>query len=62
MIQEYEIKMNEFKNEFEKEKIGKAKLEQNLIKLRQFYDNKLSDVNGQIKDLPPTAAGKGTIR
>jgi hypothetical protein len=37
--------------------ISKAKLQQDMHKLRSFYDNKLSNVEGQIADLPPTAAG-----
>lgn len=45
------------KTEFESEKISKAKLQQDMLKLRAFYDNKLSNVEGQIAGLPPTAAG-----
>lgn len=45
------------KREFETEQISKAKLQQDMHKLRSFYDNKLSNVEGQIADLPPTAAG-----
>lgn len=45
------------KNEYESERVSKAKLQQDMLKLRAFYDNKLSTVDGQIADLPPTAAG-----
>lgn len=45
------------KSEFETEQISKAKLQQDMHKLRSFYDNKLSNVEGKIADLPPTAAG-----
>ena len=45
------------KNEYENEKVSKAKLQQDMLKLRAFYDNKLSNVDGQIATLPPTAAG-----
>ncbi|XP_033752605.1 kinesin-like protein KIF17 isoform X7 [Pecten maximus] len=57
---EYDAKMQEMKEEFEKEKVSKAKAEQNLVKLREYYDSKLSSVDGQLKGLPPTAAGTST--
>ena len=50
------------KSEFETEKTSKAKLQQDMLKLRAFYDNKLSNVEGQIADLPPTAAGNSLDR
>jgi len=53
--------MTEMEQEYEKEKLSKAKLEQNMIKLRTFYDSKLSSVEGQIKDLPSTATGNNSI-
>ncbi|XP_021345803.1 kinesin-like protein KIF17 isoform X2 [Mizuhopecten yessoensis] len=58
---EYDAKMEEMKEEFEKEKVSKAKAEQNLVKLREYYDSKLSSVDGQLKGLPPTAAVLGEI-
>ncbi|XP_033752600.1 kinesin-like protein KIF17 isoform X2 [Pecten maximus] len=58
---EYDAKMQEMKEEFEKEKVSKAKAEQNLVKLREYYDSKLSSVDGQLKGLPPTAAVLGEI-
>ncbi|XP_060086319.1 osmotic avoidance abnormal protein 3-like [Ylistrum balloti] len=58
---EYDAKMQEMQEEFEKEKVSKAKAEQNLVKLREYYDSKLSSVDGQLKGLPPTAAVLGEI-
>ena len=54
--EEYDAKLESMKKEFETEQISKAKLQQDMHKLRSFYDNKLSNVEGQIADLPPTAA------
>lgn len=54
---EYDAKMMEMQEEYEKEKTSKAKVEQNLVKLREYYDSKLSSVDGQLQGLPPTAAG-----
>lgn len=45
------------KAEFEREKSDKKKIQQDMLKLRAFYDTKLSSVDGQIAVLPPTAAG-----
>ena len=50
------------KSEYENEKVSKAKLQQDMLKLRAFYDNKLSNVDGQIAGLPPTAAGNSLMR
>ncbi|ESP02412.1 hypothetical protein LOTGIDRAFT_138487 [Lottia gigantea] len=44
---EYEREMNNMKEMYEAEKSNKGKLEEDMQKLRSFYDNKLQDVNGQ---------------
>lgn len=41
--------------QYETEKISKAKLEQDMVKLRQFYDSRLANVDGEIEKLPSTA-------
>jgi hypothetical protein len=44
--------------QYETEKISKAKLEQDMLKLRQFYDSRLANVDGEIEKLPSTAESK----
>lgn len=46
------------KEEYERERSDKKKIQQDMLKLRAFYDTKLSSVDGQIAVLPPTSAGK----
>lgn len=46
---------------YEEEKDNKVKLEDGMLKLRQYYDDKLHSVDGQIANLPPTAAGQFVI-
>ncbi|KAK6191707.1 hypothetical protein SNE40_003322 [Patella caerulea] len=53
--QEYETEMSEMKQMYEAEKTDKGRLEDDMQKLRHFYDNKLQDVNGQLDHLPSTA-------
>ena len=43
--------------QYEEEKVGKAKLEQDMAKLRAFYDEKLNNVDGELKKIPSTAEG-----
>ena len=43
--------------QYEEEKVTKVKLEQDMNKLRKFYDEKLSSVQGQIERIPTTAEG-----
>ncbi|KAK3601966.1 hypothetical protein CHS0354_020727 [Potamilus streckersoni] len=56
--QEYDEKLHEMQKQYEEEKVGKAKLEQDMAKLREFYDVKLRTVEGQIAHLPTTAEGE----
>lgn len=56
-LQEYDAKLEGMKEEFEREKSDKKKIQQDMLKLRAFYDTKLSSVDGQIAVLPPTSAG-----
>lgn len=43
---------------FEAEKSNKAKLQQDMDKLRAFYDSKLKTMDGHLAHLPSTAQGK----
>ncbi|XP_055901173.1 osmotic avoidance abnormal protein 3-like [Biomphalaria glabrata] len=52
--EEYETKMNELKIAFEEEKTNKTKLQQDMDKLRAFYDSKIKSVDGQLAGLPST--------
>ncbi|KAL4224904.1 Kinesin-like protein kif17 [Mactra antiquata] len=53
--EDYDKKLEEMQNQYEEEKISKAKLEQDMIKLRSFYDSRLANVDGKIDKLPTTA-------
>ncbi|XP_059138921.1 kinesin-like protein KIF17 isoform X2 [Physella acuta] len=53
--QEYEAKMAQMKAAFEEEKSNKVKLQQDMDKLRAFYDSKMKSVDGQLAGLPSTA-------
>lgn len=44
--------------QYEEEKVNKAKLEQDMVRLRNFYDNKITNLDGQIEKLPTTAESK----
>lgn len=44
--------------QYEEEKVSKSKLEQDMIRLREFYDNKITNLDGQIEKLPTTAEGE----
>ncbi|XP_052064068.1 osmotic avoidance abnormal protein 3-like isoform X4 [Mytilus californianus] len=59
--EEYDARLEEMKTEYENEKVSKNKIQNDMVRLRAFYDNKLSNVDGQIADLPPTAAVLGEI-
>ncbi|KAK3101727.1 hypothetical protein FSP39_005895 [Pinctada imbricata] len=59
--EEYDQKLQEMKAEYEREKGDKVKIQQDMLKLRAFYDTKLKSVDGQIAGLPPTAAVLGEI-
>ncbi|XP_063401221.1 osmotic avoidance abnormal protein 3-like isoform X8 [Mytilus trossulus] len=54
--EEYDARLEDMKKEYENEKVSKNKIQNDMVRLRAFYDNKLSNVDGQIADLPPTAA------
>lgn len=54
--QEYEGKVQELQSEMEAERTNRDKLQQDMDKLRAFYDTKLRNVDGQLADLPSTAA------
>lgn len=60
-LQEYEDQMEELKKTMELERINKDKLQQDMDKLRAFYDTKLRNVDGQLADLPPTSAGESCL-
>ena len=47
--------------QYEEEKVSKSKLEQDMVRLRSFYDNRISNLDGQIEKLPTTAEGMGAI-
>ncbi|XP_071104512.1 osmotic avoidance abnormal protein 3-like isoform X1 [Haliotis cracherodii] len=59
--EEYETRMNDMADKYEMEKVGKAKLEEDMTKLRSFYDDQLRSVDGQLAHLPPSAAVLGEI-
>jgi hypothetical protein len=50
--------MDAMKDRYEAEKISKNKLESDMKKLREFYDRKITSVEGQLADLPLTADGR----
>lgn len=50
--------MTEIKTAFEMEKSNKAKLQQDMDKLRTFYDNKVKNLDSRLIDLPTTAQGE----
>jgi len=54
-VQEYDHKLLEMQEQYEREKVSNAKLEQDMNKLKAFYDNKLVNLNVQIEKLPTTA-------
>ena len=47
--------------QYEEEKGTKVKLEQDMHKLRRFYDEKLTSVQGQIEKIPSTAEGTNML-
>lgn len=47
--------------QYETEKISKVKLEQDMKKLREFYDGRLANVEGQIEKLPTTAESESLL-
>ncbi|CAG5132663.1 unnamed protein product, partial [Candidula unifasciata] len=53
--EEYEEKMTEIKTAFEMEKSNKAKLQQDMDKLRTFYDSKVQSLDSRLVGLPTTA-------
>ncbi|XP_048779621.1 kinesin-like protein KIF17 isoform X3 [Ostrea edulis] len=59
--EEYDSKLEGLKAEYEQEITNKKKIQQDMLKLRAFYDTQLSSVDGQIAGLPPTAAVLGEI-
>lgn len=59
--EEYDARLEGMKEEFEREKSDKKKIQQDMLKLRAFYDTKLSSVDGQIAVLPPTSAVLGEV-
>ena len=44
--------------QYEEEKVSKVKLQQDMQKLRAFYDEKLTSVEGELEKIPTTAEGK----
>ena len=43
--------------QYEEEKVSKVKLQQDMVKLRAFYDEKLQNVDGELEKIPSTAEG-----
>ena len=43
--------------QYEEEKVSKNKLQEDMTKLRAFYDEKLNNVDGELKKIPSTAEG-----
>lgn len=62
LSKEYEEQLEEMKSKYEEEKISKGKLEEDMNKLREYYDNKIHAVEGQFRhDLPKTSEGAFSI-
>ena len=49
--------MQKMQQEMELERSNRGKLQDDMNKLRAFYDTKLRNVDGQLAHLPPTQAG-----
>lgn len=60
-FQEYDRKLEEMQQQYEEEKVSKSKLEQDMLRLRSFYDNRISNLDGQIEKLPTTAEGNSSF-
>ena len=41
------MQLEELKSKYEEEKVNKSKLEEDINKLREYYDNKIHDVEGK---------------
>ncbi|XP_067935242.1 osmotic avoidance abnormal protein 3-like [Watersipora subatra] len=44
---EYEMQLEELKSKYEEERVSKSKLEEDMNKLREYYDDKIHDVEGK---------------
>lgn len=53
------MQLEELKSKYEEEKVNKSKLEEDMNKLREYYDSKIQDVEGKHAGLlPRTSEGK----
>jgi hypothetical protein len=57
-LQQFQKELVEMKTKYESEKVSKARLEEDMTKLRSFYDEKITSVEGKYADLPPPGASK----
>eukprot|EP00106_Octopus_bimaculoides_P022066 XP_014789508.1 PREDICTED: kinesin-like protein KIF17 [Octopus bimaculoides] len=53
---EYEMHFSEIQAKYEEERNNRAKLQEDMTKLQDFYESKLSFVDGQIAELPTDQA------
>ncbi|XP_064634269.1 osmotic avoidance abnormal protein 3-like isoform X2 [Lineus longissimus] len=54
--EQYEKELQDMQTKYESEKVSKAKLEEDMSKLRSFYDEKITSVEGKYNHLPPPGA------
>ena len=47
---------------YESERVTKAKLQEDMHKLRQYYDKKISSVDGKYANLPPPGASECSFK
>ena len=57
IFKEYDNRLNDMQRQYEEEKVSKARLQQDMQKLRAFYDEKLTSVEGELEKIPTTAEG-----
>lgn len=53
------MQLEELKSKYEEEKVSKSKLEEDISKLRDYYDSRIHDVEGKhASHLPSTSEGE----
>ena len=57
IFQEYDNRLKDMQRQYEEEKVSKVRLQQDMQKLRAFYDEKLTSVEGELEKIPTTAEG-----
>ena len=56
------MRLEELKCKYEEEKVSKTKLEEDMNKLREYYDDRIHDVEGKHGGhIAPTSQGEPTI-